>query len=151
MSIEAISIGFEGVKALDEVSFAVNKSEICGLIGPNGAGKTALFNCLSRICRPISGGIVYCGHRIEHHAQHDIVGLGIGRTFQNLAMFQSMTVLENVLVGGHRGTSSGYLGNLLALPGTRREEAALRQTTWEPLKLLELHHHAHRLVRSDYR
>jgi branched-chain amino acid transport system ATP-binding protein len=93
-----------------------------GLIGPNGAGKTTLFNCLSRLYAPDTGDIRFAGQSLLSHPAHHIAALGIGRTFQNLALFQQLSVLENIKVGVHPRTSSGLLANALRLPGARRDE-----------------------------
>ncbi|MGC1349756.1 MAG: ATP-binding cassette domain-containing protein, partial [Xanthobacteraceae bacterium] len=95
-----VTVRFGGVVALDHVSFDVAHAQICGLIGPNGAGKTTLFNCLSQLYRAWEGEIVFDGHRLTGAPAHRMTSLGIGRTFQNLALFGSLTVLENIMLGG---------------------------------------------------
>ena len=92
------------------------KGEILGLIGPNGAGKTTLFNCLTRIYTPNRGAIVFAGQNILKLAANRISGLGIARTFQNLALFRSMSVLDNVRVGGHSQSRSDFFSDALHLP-----------------------------------
>ncbi len=130
LAVESITVRFGGIVALDGVSFGVEPGQICGLIGPNGAGKTTLFNCLSRLYESDSGRIVFDGRPIDRISRHRIAALGIGRTFQNLALFHAMSVLDNVLVGTHSRTSSGFLANALRLPRVAREEAtALRRAT----------------------
>ena len=99
-----------GIVALDRVSFDVGRGQICGLIGPNGAGKTTLFNCLSRLYTPESGDITFARPcRCCDRRAHRIAALGIGRTFQNLALFRTMSVRRNILVGAHARTRSGFL------------------------------------------
>src|SRR5262249_570379 len=93
LEIDGLTVRFGGITALSDVSFAVSRGEICGIIGPNGAGKTTIFNCLSRVYNPSAGQIRYDGQRVDTLPQHQIARLGIGRTFQNLALFRSMTVL----------------------------------------------------------
>ncbi|MBV8664393.1 MAG: ABC transporter ATP-binding protein [Hyphomicrobiales bacterium] len=127
LSIEGLTIRFGGVVALDDVWFDVARGEICGLIGPNGAGKTTLFNCLSRLYRPQRGEIRFDGRPIERIARHEIARLGIARTFQNLALFDTMTVLENVMVGTHAIARGGFLVNALGLPTARSEERRIRE------------------------
>lgn len=128
LAVEDVTVRFGGIVALDGVSFEIGRGRICGLIGPNGAGKTTLFNCLSRLYDFDSGRIVFDGQPIRSLPRHRIVALGVGRTFQNLALFRSMTVLENVLVGTHSRTSTGFLANALRLPRVVAEEsAALRR------------------------
>ena len=97
LSVDAVSVRFGGIVALDKVSFTVQPGEICGLIGPNGAGKSTLFNCLSRIYECGEGKIEFDGQPLARLPRHRMAGIGIGRTFQNLALFKSMTVMESVL------------------------------------------------------
>ncbi len=127
LSIQGLTIRFGGIVALDNVDFEVARGEICGLIGPNGAGKTTLFNCLSRLYQPQSGAIRFEGRAIERLAKHEIARLGIARTFQNLALFGTMTALENVMIGTHAIAHGGFLVNALALPFARREERRIRE------------------------
>jgi branched-chain amino acid transport system ATP-binding protein len=103
LSVEHVSRRFGGVVAVDDVSLAVETGEIAGLIGPNGAGKTTLFNLISRLYRPDSGEITFDGASLLRTPPYRIVRRGIARTFQNVELFGSMTVLENVLVGMHAG------------------------------------------------
>jgi len=124
LEVDGISRRFGGLNALKDVSFGVNKGEIVGLIGPNGAGKTTLFNCLSRLYQCDSGDIVFDGRSLLRVPRHRIAALGIGRTFQNLALFGTMTVLDNVMVGHHCCMRSGFLSNALRLPGVGRGEFA---------------------------
>ncbi len=127
LSIQGLTIRFGGIVALDNVDFEVARGDICGLIGPNGAGKTTLFNCLSRLYQPHSGAIRFEGRAIERLAKHEIARLGIARTFQNLALFGTMTALENVMIGTHAIARGGFLVNALALPNARREERRIRE------------------------
>jgi len=136
LSVEALSVRFDGVVALDRVSFDVAPRQIVGVIGPNGAGKTTLFNCLSRLYAPDSGAIAYRGTPILGLPAHRLAGLGIGRTFQNLALFPTMSVLQNVMVGGHSRTRSGFAANALGLPWVRREDEQSRLEAEELLRFL---------------
>jgi len=129
LTVNDIRLRFGGVVALDGVSFTVERGTVCGLIGPNGAGKTTLFNCLSRLCRADSGTIVFDGHSLFDLPAHIIASIGIGRTFQNPALFDSMTARENIAIGGQCCSSGGILANMLRLPVIRREENALAQRT----------------------
>jgi len=122
LEIDAVTLRFGGVTALDRVSFAVAAGQICGLIGPNGAGKTSLFNCISRLYQPRSGSIRFAGTRLEATPRSHIAKLGVARTFQNLALFASMSVRENVMVGVHSLARGGFLANAFSLPLARREE-----------------------------
>src|SRR3974390_703950 len=107
LEIERLTMRFGGIVALENVSFAVSKCRIAGLMGPNGAGKTTLFNCLSRLYRPDRGDIRLNGRSLRRCAASDIAAIGIGRTFQSPALFASMTVLDNVKVGGHARRRNG--------------------------------------------
>jgi branched-chain amino acid transport system ATP-binding protein len=106
LQVEDIRVEFGGIVALADLSFAIDSGEICALIGPNGAGKTTLFNVVSRVYDPTSGTIRFDGHDLLALPPHRIVRVGIARTFQNLALFPALTVLENVLVGAHAQHSS---------------------------------------------
>lgn len=129
---------FGGITALDKVSFAVPEGFIVGLIGPNGAGKTTLFNCLSRLYDFSEGRISFEGRSLVGTPAHRIAAMGIGRTFQNLALFRTMTVRQNILLGGHCRTGSGFLANALRLPGVRREEQVLEAHADQLVDLLDL-------------
>jgi branched-chain amino acid transport system ATP-binding protein len=129
---------FGGIVALAGVSFDVHEGQIVGLIGPNGAGKTTLFNCLSRLYTPGGGDVHYAGRSVLEMPAHAIATLGIGRTFQNLALFPTMTVLQNVMVGGHGRTGSDFLSNALQLPWVGREERETRETARELIAFLDL-------------
>jgi branched-chain amino acid transport system ATP-binding protein len=125
LTVEHLTRRFGGVVALDDVSFDVPQGQILGLIGPNGAGKTTAFNVITRLYKPDSGRVVYDGEDLLKVAPYNIVRRGIARTFQNIALFSRMTVLENVLVGAHSHT--GWLG-----------EAEARRRALETLQLVDL-------------
>ncbi|MQA27685.1 MAG: ATP-binding cassette domain-containing protein [Micromonosporaceae bacterium] len=146
LQVSDLTISFDGVVALQGASFDVEEGQVCGLIGPNGAGKTTLFNCISRIYLPSSGRIEFDGTPVLSVPPHRISSLGISRTFQNLGLFSSQTVLDNVLVGAHRRVRANFLTGVLKLGGTRREERALRDEGLELLAELGLESHAHELV-----
>jgi branched-chain amino acid transport system ATP-binding protein len=129
---------FGGIVALDDVSFEMGSGQIVGLIGPNGAGKTTLFNCVGRLYTPQHGDIVFEGESIIAAPTHHVAELGIGRTFQNLALFPRMSVLDNVLVGVHSRTRSDFLSNALKLPWVGREEREARETARELIAFLDL-------------
>ncbi|MGH6980361.1 MAG: ABC transporter ATP-binding protein, partial [Stellaceae bacterium] len=132
------AVSFCGIVALYNVSFEVAKCDICGLIGPNGAGKTTLFNCLSRLYPVQSGDIRFEGRSVTRLPKHAIAPLGIGRTFQNLALFRSMSVRRNIMVGGHCRTKSSFIDNAFRLPIAGREEDALGDRTRELIGFLKL-------------
>ena len=125
LSVEGVTIRFGGVTALQNVSFAVARGAICGLIGPNGAGKTTLFNCISRLYDPHAGAIVFEGRPLRSVARHEMATLGVARTFQNVALFSTMTTRDNVRVGAHALARGGFLANALSLPPSKRERALI--------------------------
>src|SRR6202011_1812850 len=106
LAVRDVSLRFGGVAALDGVSFDIPTGKIVGLIGPNGAGKTSLFNCISRLYFPSAGSIRLDGRELLRVRPHEVISLGIARTFQNVALFARMNVLDNVLVGDHTGSAS---------------------------------------------
>jgi branched-chain amino acid transport system ATP-binding protein len=144
LSVRGVTVRFGGIVALDGVSFDVTRGQVCGLIGPNGAGKTTLFNCLSRLYAYQVGDILFEGRSITALPTHRIAALGMGRTFQNLAMFRSMTVRENVMVGAHSRSSCGFASSALRLPRVGAEERRLRAQADEIMDYLGLHEFADR-------
>lgn len=138
LSVRELSLRFGGIVALDGVSFDVEARQIVGLIGPNGAGKTTLFNCLSRLYTPSAGEIAIAGQPILSLPAHRITELGVGRTFQNLALFPSLTVRQNVMVGAHSRTRGDFLSSGLRLPWVGREEAATEASASQILASLDL-------------
>lgn len=137
LEVEGVTIQFGGVTALDNLSFRVANQQICGLIGPNGAGKTTLFNVISRIYDPIEGAITFDGHNILNRAPNRIPQIGISRTFQNLALWPKMTVIENVMAGAHtRGRQNFF--SAMGRFGLKEEERTLKKEAYEILELLEL-------------
>jgi branched-chain amino acid transport system ATP-binding protein len=141
LEIENVSVRFGGIRALDDLSFSVDEGQICGLIGPNGAGKTTLFNVISRIYDPTGGRIVFDGSDLLAVAPHRISSIGITRTFQNLALWPGMTVLDNVKVGAHSRSRQNLLSAALRI-GTAREERELTERAWAMLDELGLSGHA---------
>src|SRR5919197_4111709 len=123
LSVRDVSLRFGGVAALDRVSFDVGAGQIVGLIGPNGAGKTSLFNCVSRLYHPNAGSILFDGQELLGLRPHHVIRLGIARTFQNVALFGRMSVLDNVLVGDHARIPSDTIASALRIPRARRAEA----------------------------
>ena len=146
LSVRDVSVKFGGLTALDAVSFDVFPSEICGLIGPNGAGKTTLFNCLSRIVAPLAGNIAFDGKELLKVARHAIGGAGIARTFQNIALFPSLSVRENVLVARHTAIQGGFAAAAIGLPSLRRSEARSNAKVERILESLGLTSQCDRLV-----
>ena len=146
LSVRGVTVRFGGIVALDGVSFDVVRGDVCGLIGPNGAGKTTLFNCLSRLYQYQAGDILFEGRSITATPTHQVAGLGMGRTFQNLAMFRTLPVRENVMVGAHSRSSAGFVSSALRLPRVASEEKRLRRRADEILDYLALAEFADRLV-----
>jgi branched-chain amino acid transport system ATP-binding protein len=138
LGIKGLSVRFGGIVALDNVSLDVKVGKICGLIGPNGAGKTTLFNCLSRLYQPCAGTIDFAGKPLLQLPRHRLARLGIGRTFQNLALFQTMSARDNVLIGGHCRSRGGFVANALRLPTVGCEERLLNQRASGLLQMLHL-------------
>jgi branched-chain amino acid transport system ATP-binding protein len=131
---------------LNGVSFDMYQGQILGLIGPNGAGKTTLFNCLSRLYQPSSGDILLEGASILTRPAHRIAEIGIGRTFQNVALFQNLSVLDNVRVGTHCRTNSDIVSDALKLGWVRRAEAEMNKKVHAILGYLDLESVAHTTV-----
>ncbi len=138
LAVAGVSVRFGGIVALDAISFEVARGQIAGLIGPNGAGKTTLFNCVSGLYRCNSGAIEFDGRPLLAIPRHRIAQLGVGRTFQNLALFRSMTVLDNVMLGRHCRTRGGFLAHALRLPRVAREERASADKAREVVAFLGL-------------
>jgi branched-chain amino acid transport system ATP-binding protein len=143
LDVQGVVVRFGGVVALDGLSFSVGAGQICALIGPNGAGKTTLFNVVSRLYQPNEGRVLFDGHDLLRVPSHRIVRLGVARTFQNVALFPALTVLENVVTGAHSHGHVGFGRAILRL-GAGREERALRRRGIEILERLSLAHLAHR-------
>ena len=143
LEVADIEVRFGGVVALDGLSFSVERHEICALIGPNGAGKTTLFNCVSRLYQPSAGQITFDGQDLLALEPHQIARIGVARTFQNLALFPALTVLENVMVGAHTAGSVGF-GRAMLRIGVGREERRLRADCRAILDRLDLGHLADR-------
>jgi branched-chain amino acid transport system ATP-binding protein len=138
LAIEELVVRFGGVTALDGPSLEVESGSICGLIGPNGAGKTTLFNCVSRLYTPESGRIVFDGHDLLVRAPHEISALGIARSFQNLGLFGSLSVRDNVMLGAYSRIKPGFLGASIRPRAATAAERHLRAEADEVLERLRL-------------
>lgn len=134
LTVKDLVVRFSGIVAINNVKFEMHESQILGLIGPNGSGKTTLFNVISRLVQPAEGSVVFKGNDILKRHPHEIVSLGITRTFQHLAPYHSMSVLENVMVGGHSLTKAGILGNALGSKQSRADNRMLRENA---MRILE--------------
>src|SRR6266481_1883220 len=139
LEVRGVSLRFGGVRALTEVSFGVNDGELFSIIGPNGAGKTSIVNCISGRYRPTEGQLFYRGRDITALNPNARPRLGIGRTFQNLALFHHMSVLDNIMVGRHHLLKNNFItGSVYWLTGARREELEHRRKVEEIIDFLDL-------------
>ena len=136
LEVSALQMRFQGITALDDVSFRMDSGSITSLIGPNGAGKTTLFNCVTGMYRPSGGKVRFDGADITGEAAHQVSRHGIARTFQNLALFGGLTVLENLLVGAYRQGSTGLMQGALMSPRARAEQRAAETAAFEVLEFL---------------
>jgi branched-chain amino acid transport system ATP-binding protein len=141
LDVSGVTVRFGGIVALEDLSFGVEPGQICGLIGPNGAGKTTMFNCISRIYQPTRGSITFDGQDLLRVPAWGTSDLGIARTFQNLAIFPSMTVIENVMVGAHSRSRQNWLTAAVRW-GTKKENDRLLAAAADLLRYLGLEEHA---------
>lgn len=146
LSVKDLSIAFGGVKAVDGVSFDVEPGEVFTIVGPNGAGKSTIFNLISRIYQATSGTITFDGQEITKMRPDQIAPLGIARTFQNIELFEHSTVMHNLLVGQHSRRTTHWLSDAFFLPGTRREEKAMREKAEEVIDFLDLQPYRDKLI-----
>ncbi|MEO6947255.1 MAG: ABC transporter ATP-binding protein [Nitrobacter sp.] len=146
LAVRDLSVVFGGIVALNGVSFDMKQGQILGLIGPNGAGKTTLFNCLSRLYQPSKGDILMEGVSILTRPPHRIAEIGISRTFQNVALFPNLSVIDNVRIGTHSRTNSDIVSDSLKLGWVRRGEATLNRKAEDILAYLDLRDVAHTVV-----
>lgn len=137
---------FGGVKAQDQISFSIEKGIVCGLIGPNGAGKTTLFNMITGIYQPDAGKVAFNGKDIKKTPVYRLVEAGVARTFQHVELFSSMTLLENIMVGMHVRTKSGFWAAVTRLPAMKKEERMSRRRAEELLDFTGLTAHAHKMA-----
>ena len=144
--VDNISLHFGGLRAVDDVSFAVEKGEVFTIIGPNGAGKTSIFNLISRLYNPTSGTLTFEGQNITAAPPHQIATLGIARTFQNIELFENASVLANLLVGRHCHSKTDLLSEILFLPSVRRAELAHRKAVEEVIDFLGLQKYRDMLI-----
>jgi branched-chain amino acid transport system ATP-binding protein len=148
LEVDDVSVRFGGVHALTDVSFTLGAGVLGAVIGPNGAGKTTLFNCITGIYRPTSGEIRYEGTTVSKLPQHKVARLGIARTFQNLALFSGMTVIDNLMLGRYLHGKSGLLAGMLYLPSVAREEVRQRERVEQIIDLLEINAYRDTYVRD---
>jgi branched-chain amino acid transport system ATP-binding protein len=141
LQVQNVSLRFAGIRALTELCFSVRRGELFSIIGPNGAGKTSLLNCISGRYLPTGGQVLFGGRDITQLAPNRRAAIGIGRTFQNLALFGHMSVLDNIMVGRHHRLKNNFLtGSIYWLTGARREELEHRRKVEEIIDFLEIQH-----------
>lgn len=140
LSIEGLSLRFGGTQALMDVGFRVYRGEMVAIIGPNGAGKTSLLNCLNSFYRPQRGHIYFEGHDLTRMPPHGIARLGIGRVFQNIALFTGLSTLDNLLAARHIHMKSGFLACLIYWGLSHREDLRHRAVVEEIIDFLEMEH-----------
>jgi branched-chain amino acid transport system ATP-binding protein len=143
LEINNVTKTFGGLNALSDVSFSVRAGEVTSLIGPNGAGKTTLYNIVTGFETITDGSIVFCGERIDGQKPHVIAKKGIARTFQNVELFDNMTVLENVMLGCHVRTKAGLLGGAFMLPSAKKEGRTVFRDSLELLRFVSLEDRAY--------
>lgn len=150
LQLDKLSMAFGGLKAVDELSFEVNRREIVGLIGPNGAGKTTVFNCVTQFYKGYQGRVLYHDESgpvdLKDLKVTDVVKVGIVRTFQNLELVPDLSILDNVLIGAHVHFTSGIVSQVLRTPKARREERQMTERAMEVLEFLGLSTMAHQWV-----
>lgn len=151
LKIDHLSIHFGGLKAVDDLSFSIRKNEIYGLIGPNGAGKTTVFNCITQFYKPNHGTIEFRlkdggSTNLVDHKVHEIIRLGLVRTFQNVELIRELSVLDNVMIGAHIDFKASMLEQALKLPRARKEEKELREEAEDILRKLEIYDRKDMLV-----
>jgi branched-chain amino acid transport system ATP-binding protein len=146
LAVEDLTMRFGQVTAFEDVAFTIAPGELFAVIGPNGAGKTSLFNVLSRVYQPTGGRVRYLGQDLLGLRADRLAAAGIARTFQNLGLFQALTVIENVLIGRHHLMKAGPLRAGVWLGAGRREELAHRQAAMEALGYLGIDRFAHTIV-----
>ena len=141
-----LAMRFGGIRAVEGVSFDVQRGEVFSIIGPNGAGKTTIFNMISRIYTPSAGTLHFDGQDITRIAPHRIAGLGIARTFQNIELFANATLLQNLLIGRHCHSNVSVLSQLGFLPNVRRAEVEHRKRAEEVIEFLGLQRNRDQLI-----
>jgi branched-chain amino acid transport system ATP-binding protein len=138
LRVDNISLAFGGVKALADISFDVREHEVRAIIGPNGAGKSSMLNCINGVYTPQQGTITYRGRTVSHMRPHDAAASGIGRTFQSLALFKGMSVLDNIMTGRNLRVKSNFLLQALRVGPAAREEFEQREFVERVIDFLEI-------------
>jgi branched-chain amino acid transport system ATP-binding protein len=141
LELQNVSKHFGGVKALQDINIEVEEQKLTALIGPNGSGKSTLFNVVTAINSPTSGEILFKKRSIERKPSHEIIRMGVARTFQNIRLFNSMSVLENVMLGAHSRSKGGFLSAALKLPAAGREQTAVARKAIDMLEYVGMEEH----------
>ena len=138
LRIEHISLSFQGLRAITDISFDVERGEVCAIIGPNGAGKSSLLNVINGVYHPQQGTVTFDGERRRHMQPHHAARRHIARTFQSIALFRGMTVLENVMTGRNMKARAGFFAQALRLPAARSQERDQREKAEEIIEFLRI-------------
>ena len=148
LNFKNVTLKFGGITALNDVSFDVKPQTLYAIIGPNGAGKTSIFNCISGIYRPTQGSVTYGESNIKDLRPDQVANLGIARTFQNIELFENMTVLDNILIGAHRHLSYGPLSSLVFNKKARKSEIQAREIAEDIIDFLEIEQFRYSFIMS---
>ena len=138
LTVEGVALSFGGVRALQNVSFDVREHEIRAIIGPNGAGKSSMLNCINGVYQPQQGTITFRGHTFQHMNSRQVAEMGIARTFQSVALFKGMNVIDNLMSGRNLKMKSNIFQQALRLPSAQREEMAHREFVERIIDFLEI-------------
>ena len=148
LSFKDVTLKFGGITALNSVSFEVNPGELYAIIGPNGAGKTSIFNCISGIYRPTEGNVTYGTSSIPELRPDQVANLGIARTFQNIELFENMTVIDNILFGAHSQLNYGAISSLFYTKKVRNSEREAREIAEDIIDFLEIEQYRYSYILS---
>lgn len=148
LSFKDVTLKFGGITALNSVSFDVKPGELYAIIGPNGAGKTSIFNCISGIYRPTEGEVIYGSNSLVELRPDQVANLGIARTFQNIELFENMTVIDNILFGAHRQLNYGAVSSLLYTKKVRNSEREAREIAEDIIDFLEIEQYRYSYILS---
>ena len=148
LNFNNVTLKFGGITALNDVSFEVKPKTLYAIIGPNGAGKTSIFNCISGIYRPTEGSVTYGDNNIKELRPDQVAELGIARTFQNIELFENMTVLDNILIGAHRHLEYGAISSLFFSKKARKSELEAREIAEEIIDFLEIEQFSYSYILS---
>tara|TARA_X000001036_G_scaffold39231_1_gene31665 strand:+ start:1877 stop:2650 length:774 start_codon:yes stop_codon:yes gene_type:complete len=148
LSFKDVTLKFGGITALNSVSFDVKPGELYAIIGPNGAGKTSIFNCISGIYRPTEGEVIYGSNSLVELRPDQVANLGIARTFQNIELFENMTVIDNILFGAHRQLNYGAVSSLFYTKKVRNSEREAREIAEDIIDFLEIEQYRYSYILS---